>query len=195
MKNYTNHLNDFLINKFLSLGLHIGNTRTFWKPENKIFLKGVRYKFCILDPTFTFLYFRRAIKYLLKVVRSNKKILFLGAPFGLEREFSLLCSKSNHFLLEKDTQGFFTNYNSIYSLNDNLPKMNYSPSLIFVFSPSKNPLSIKEASKLNIPIMAFVSSDDNLLNIDFPIPANVKSQKGSFFLYNFFFHLFKIQSF
>lgn len=195
MKISTKHLNDFLINKFFSLELHVGNHKTLWQPQTKAYLKGFRHKFCIIDPNLTFIYFRQGLKFILNLLVSKKKILFIGGPFGLEKEFSLLCSKYGHFNIDKEIQGFFTNYSNISSINSqNIPIINNRPALFFVFSPSKNTVFIKEALKLNIPIMGFINTDENPQYLDFPIPANIKSQKGSFFIYNLFFHLFKVQS-
>jgi ribosomal protein S2 len=193
MKDSTKQLNNFLIQKFLSLGIHLGSKKTLWDPSTKVFLKGFRKNFCIIEPNLTFLYFRRAVIFLRELILSRKKILFLGTPIGLEKEFSQLCLKYNHFIVEKDIQGFFTNYNLIFQHNTkSIPKIKNRPALVFVFSPSENLISLKEILKLNFPIMGFVNSSDKALNLDFPIPGNINSQKGSFFLYNLFLHLFKL---
>lgn len=190
MKNHIRQLEFFFINKYITYGLHLGVSQTFWKPQIKPFLKGFRNSFCILNPELSVLYFRRSIKFLVKILLLKKKILFIGTPLGLEREFVSLCSRHNHYVLDKDINGFFTNYyNSLKSVNCNKLKFVDYPSLIFVFSISKNSLLVEEAVKLDIPLMACLSSDDTLPNIDYPLPANVKSIKGSFFIYNLLFHL------
>lgn len=192
MKNNTTQLNHFLISKFLTYNLHIGGHKTIRVPEIKPYLEGYRNKFCIINPNITLLYFRRALKILIKVMTSKKKILFIGSPIGLEKEFAVLCRKQGHSLLVKEHQGFFTNFKKTLNTKDiNFTKLEELPALIFFFSPTKNSEILKEALNLNIPLMGFVNTDEDIINLDFPIPANIKSQKGGFFVYNIFFHIFK----
>lgn len=196
MKNNTTQLNHFLISKFLTYNLHIGGHKTVRAPEIKPYLKGYRNNFCIYNPNVTLLYFRRALKVLIKIMTSKKKILFVGSPLGFEKEFVALCRKQGHFLMMKEHQGFFTNFRKPFNSKDvNFTKVEELPSLIFFFSPAKNSGVLKEALSLNIPLMGFVNTNEDINNLDFPIPANIKSQKGGFFVYNFFFHIFKNLSF
>lgn len=194
MKNLQKGINRFVIQKFISYGLHIGSLQSLWNPESKPFLSGFRNNFCILNPNLTLLYLRRAIKILLKAHLSSKTILFVGAPTGLEKEFSLLCSRYQHSFMEKAPYGFFTNYkNKIYpgfSKSIHIPQR---PHLIFLFNPSLDAMVFAELKALDIPVIGFISSDDDYSLIDYPIPANIQSQKGGLFVYNLLYHLFSIK--
>lgn len=53
---------------------------------------------------------------------------------------------------------------------------------------------LDELKYLDIPLVAFVNSDEDYSLIDYPIPANIKSQKGGLFVYNLFYHLFLIKN-
>lgn len=191
MKNLQKGINRFVLQKFIVYGLHIGSLKSIWNPEFKPFLSGFRDNFCILNPNLTLLYLRCSIKILLKAHLSNKKILFIGAPIGLEKEFSILCSKNKHYFMEKAPYGFFTNYkNKIYPGFSKSIQITQRPDLLFLFNPSLDTMVFTELKALDIPIIGFVSSDDNYSLIDYPIPANIRSQKGGLFVYNLFYHLF-----
>lgn len=191
MKNLQKGINQFVLQKFISYGLHIGSFKSIWNPEFKPFLSGFRNNFCILNPNLTLLYLRRSIKILLKVHLSNKKILFIGAPIGLEKEFSMLCSKHKHYFMEKAPYGFFTNYkNKIYPGLSKSLQITQRPDLIFLFNPSLDAMVFAEIKALDIPVISFISSEDDYSLIDYPIPANIRSQKGGLFIYNLFYHLF-----
>jgi len=193
MKNsFGKHFNIFFISKFIFSNLHIGGVKTLWNPKVKPFLKGFRNSFAVFKLEDSLLFFRVGIKFLSKLLISKKKILFLGTPNGLEKEFIQLCNSSGHYVLEKKSNGFFSNYPNFVNKN-NITKLKFVeyPSLIFVFSLSDNYVLVKEASRLDIPVMAFVSSDDHFFGVDFPLPANINSFKGSLFCYNLFFFLFK----
>jgi len=60
-------------------------------------------------------------------------------------------------------------------LNKNLSgirKMNRTPSAVFIIDPKKEEIAVKEANKLNIPVVALVDTNCDPDNIDYPIPAN-----------------------
>ncbi|AGI48873.1 40S ribosomal protein S2 (mitochondrion) [Nannochloropsis oceanica] len=194
MKNLQRNLNRFVLQKFIVYRLHIGSLRSVWNPSFGPFLNGFRNNFCIINPELTMLYLRRAFKILQKIHLSNKKILFIGSPIGLEKEFSRLCSKNNHYFLEKSVPGFFSNYkNRVYSKLSTLHDINSQPAIIFLFNPSLNSMVFEETKALDIPIVSFVNTDDDYSQIDYLIPANIKSQKGGLFVYNLFYHLFNIK--
>lgn len=180
------NVNKFFLEKFLAYNLHNGSSQMVWDPTTKPYLQGIRHRFCILNLLDTQLYLRQALRFLKKLMSKRKKILFIGSPCGLEKEFSLLCSKKGHYWIENWSYGSFTNSESS-SL-----KLEDRPSLLFIFDLSVYQKAKEESLRLDIPIMAFVNSDESLKNVDYPIPANIKSWKGGLFVYNLFFHLFQI---
>lgn len=195
MKSLQKNLNRFVLQKFLTYGLHIGSLKSIWNPNFRPFLNGFRNNFCIINPDLTMLYLRRAFKILQKTHSANKKILFIGCPVGLEKEFSRLCLKNNHYFLEKGLYGFFSNYkNKVYPGLSTLSKIDNRPALIFLFNPSLNTMVLEETRSLDIPIISFVSTEDDYSRVDYPIPANIKSQKGGLFVYNLFYHLFSLKT-
>lgn len=183
----------FLINKFVSYGLHLGSIKSFWNPKTKVFLTGVRNNFCIFNLNLTSLYLRRAVKLLCQVIFAKKKILFVGSPQGVEKEFFSLCLKYDHFFVEKWKYGSITNFNQLSSVKTKgLSVINEKPALLVIFDLSKNSIGKEEVFRLDIPIIAFPNTDENFEGIDYPIPCNVKTWKGGLFLLNLFHHLLSL---
>lgn len=52
------------------------------------------------------------------------------------------------------------------------------PDLIFIIDTGREELAVKEALKLNIPIVAIVDSNCSVENIDYPIPGNDDSSRS-----------------
>lgn len=194
MKNLQTGVNRFVIQKFISYGLHIGSLQSVWNPESRPFLSGFRNNFCILNPNLTLLYLRRAIKILLKAHLSSKTILLLELLLGW-KEFSLLCRQHKHSFMEKVPFGFFTNYkNKIYPGFSKSIQISQRPHLIFLFNPSLDAMVFAELKALDIPVIGFISSDDDYSLIDYPIPANTRSQKGGFLFIIYFIICFQPKS-
>lgn len=183
----------FLLNKLISYGLHLGSIKSFWNPKSKVFLTGIRNNFCIFNLNLTYLYLRRSVKLLCQIIFSKKKILFVGSPQGVEKEFFSLCQTYNHYYVDKWEYGLITNFNQLsLSKSKEYPLIEEKPSLLVIFDLSKNSISKEEVFHLDIPILAFPNSHENFEGIDYPIPCNVKTWKGGLFLLNFFHHLFTL---
>jgi small subunit ribosomal protein S2 len=180
--------NNILFNKFLFFGLHLGGLKAFWNPQMKSYIAAFRNGFCILDLSLTHRCIRQGFRFLLKIILSNKKIIFIGGPRGLEKNFSALCRKYGHWHIDSYSDGLFSNFQLDKSLSN--AAFRTTPSLIFFFDVSTKEKAKKELLNLNIPIMAFVNSEDDISGIDYVIPANVQSLKGGVFAYNLFYYLF-----
>lgn len=189
MKN--KNVNKLLFDKFIFYGLHLGGLKSFWNPQMKPYVVGFRNNFCVLNLSLTHRNLRQGFRYLLKILLSKKKILFVGAPKGLEKNFSNLCQRYGHHYINNYTDGLFSNFQSNKVLS--ITSFENSPSLIFFFDASIKEKAKKEILNFNIPIMAFVNSEDDITGIDYPIPANVNSWKGGIFVYNLFYHLFSFR--
>lgn len=189
MKSKEKKVSKFLYAKFVQYGLHVGGLKVFWNPKVKVYVAGFRNGFGILDLNVTHRNMRQALKFLSKLVISKKKILFIGGPVGLERNFSILCKKYNHYHVDHFTDGFFTNFRKSENNVLHINSLEDRPSLVFFFDISKNEKVKNDILRLNIPIMAFVNTKDALAGIDYPIPANVQSWKGGIFLYNLIYSM------
>ena len=52
------------------------------------------------------------------------------------------------------------------------------PKALFIVDPRYEITALKEAQSLNIPVIALCGSDDNILGINYPIPANDDATKS-----------------
>tara|TARA_B100001029_G_scaffold179636_1_gene190037 strand:- start:3004 stop:3786 length:783 start_codon:yes stop_codon:yes gene_type:complete len=59
-----------------------------------------------------------------------------------------------------------------------IAEMNKIPNMLFVIDTNVESLAIKEAVKLNIPIVAVLDSNSDPTNIDFPIPGNDDARRS-----------------
>jgi small subunit ribosomal protein S2 len=55
---------------------------------------------------------------------------------------------------------------------DGIKEMGGQPDLLFVIDTPKEALAIKEAKKLNIPVVGIVDTNANPNEVDFPVPGN-----------------------
>ena len=184
MKNKIKNINKLLLSKFIQYRLHIGDLRFRCNPKSKPYMLGFRSEFGVVNLNKTYSNFKRALKFLNQLISSDKKILFVGGPLGVEKDFSLLCSKYGHYYVNSYASGLFTNFSkkdldivSVFSFENR-------PSLVFFFDLSKNGKIVHDVKQLNIPIMAFVGTNDKIEDIDFIIPANIQSWKGGLFVFN-----------
>jgi len=51
-------------------------------------------------------------------------------------------------------------------------EMNRLPGALFVIDPNKEKLAVKEAKKLNIPVVALIDTNGDPSDIDYPVPGN-----------------------
>lgn len=105
---------------------------------------------------------------------------------GMLTNFSTIKSRINYLkdLENKRTSGYFENLNKkeIAAIEKEITKltkslggikdMNRIPDALFIVDPQKEHLAVKEAKKLNIPIIAIVDTNCNPDDIDFVIPGN-----------------------
>merc|ERR1711969_335385 len=56
--------------------------------------------------------------------------------------------------------------------------MNKIPNMIFIIDTNVEDLAVKEASKLNIPIVAIVDTNSDPTRINFPIPGNDDARRA-----------------
>ena len=57
-------------------------------------------------------------------------------------------------------------------------EMKSVPDLIFIIDTNYEKLAIKEATKLNIPIIAILDTNSDPTNIDYPIPGNDDARRA-----------------
>lgn len=75
----------------------------------------------------------------------------------------------------------------------NQPKLKFQkrPDLIIVCQPEENYTLIREASRLKIPVLAFVDSNSSLNHITYPIPVNTENHNWIYYCLNLLVRLSK----
>lgn len=113
---------------------------------------------------------------------------------GMLTNFSTIKARINYLkdLENKKTGGYFQNLNKkeIAGIEKEIVKLTKSlggikdmhrlPDAIFIVDPQKEHLAVKEAKKLNIPVIAMVDTNCDPDSVDFVIPSNddaIKSVK------------------
>jgi ribosomal protein S2 len=78
-----------------------------------------------------------------------------------------------------DTDGLHIEFNQ-------RPKLKFQkrPDLIIVCQPEENRTLIREASRLKIPVLAFVDSNSSLDHINYPIPVNTENHNWIYYCLN-----------
>ncbi len=93
-------------------------------------------------------------------------------------------TKKERILIDREIDKLQRNFGGIIS-------MKKIPDAIFVVDPRKESATIIEAQKRNIPIIALASTDCNIKDIDYPIPANDSSIKSIEFFVNEIINAYK----
>ncbi|MBN2120444.1 MAG: 30S ribosomal protein S2 [Candidatus Omnitrophica bacterium] len=111
---------------------------------------------------------------------------------GMLTNFSVIRTRVERYkdLLEKRSKGVFDKFpkKEVVRLNRELEKMerNFSgvkemvsmPGVLFVVDPKNEILSVQEARKAGIPIVALIDTDSDPESIDYPIPGNDDALKS-----------------
>lgn len=159
------------------------------------FIYGSRHNYSIIDLKNVSFYLKRIFKLLEYVLNKKQKILIIGNAEDIQFLINKKFIKENKdiiFFNEEWVNGLITNKitNNIinkkinYLLNKNQIKL----ILIIKSSINENFLN-KELSILNVPIISFINTSQNLKNINYPIVHNSKNIKS---LYTLMYLLRKI---
>lgn len=93
-------------------------------------------------------------------------------------------TKKERSLIDKDIERLERNFSGIVSMKD-------VPAAILVVDPRKETIAMKEAKFLGIPVIAIASSDCNVKEIMFPVPANDSAVPSVSFLLKEIVNAFK----
>ena len=138
---------------------------------------------CFTDINYLLLSIKRVIPLLLSVINSKTDLLFIGTRFLYSKTMSKKIFLTHQLTIRNP--GIFSNFSitSFYTMYKIALKD--LPKIIFFFFLKENDSLLKEAKIKNIPIVALVSSKDNLMLIDYPIMID-----SSYFSTIYFFSLF-----
>jgi len=172
-------------------------------PSLAQYILGKREKSSIFDFDYTLICIERCLKLVSKIIASGGKILLVST----DPSSSLIIKKVGQlsyqpFIHSKWVNGLLTNWKQIipYKQNnqfnssqkqDMVSLLTKLPDALIIVNPHENADAIREARKLNIPIISFLSikkksdlkSEIRLHQIDYPIPSSGSSIQ---LIYHFF---------
>ncbi len=183
--------NSFINTLFVTQG-YLGEFEKKTSIYNFKYILGVRNNIHIWDLDKTIPIIRQTLFIIKKVLEQKGTILFLGSPGNkllnnIIKNTAIILKQP--YIITKWIGGLFTNWEITHKNLQNLNfknknkiikqkkyfsllKLTQKPDILFVFDVKANTVAIKEANKLNIPIIAIVDTDINPNNITYPIFCN-----------------------
>ncbi len=152
------------------------------------FIFGVRHNYTIINLKNVSFYLKRIFKLLQYTLAKKKNILVIGnsddIQFLINKKF--IKNNENIIFFNKDwVNGLITNQitNNIENKKINSLLNKNQIKLILIIKSSINEKFLnKELSTLNIPIISFINTSQELKNINYPVVSNSKNIKSLYIL-------------
>ena len=190
-KNDNNILLNLLFKSKNIYGESLKNTNKDIMP----FIYGIRHNYTIINLKNVSFYLKRIFKLLEYILKKKQKILLIGNTDDIEFLINKKFIKNNENILffnEEWVNGFITNKEVKGTKNERinlLLKKNQIKLILIIKSSINEDFLNKELSILNVPIISFINTSQNLKNINYPIVSNSKNIKS---LYTLMYLLRKI---
>jgi len=214
VKNKLNNNKVLRIEDLLKNDVHLGCHKGLWNPQMAPFIYGSRHDQHIFDLNKTVMFLRKSLIFLEEVLKEDGHVLFVGHPIGYKNSFNKLLQEKNIPFIDNRSAvgGLLTNWDIHFSFRQeflkrkgikpnhrlarrfqksfgNLTRLKSKPDLIIFFDNNENIGLLREAIQMNIPVISFLDTKDNPINIDYPIPANTKSHKAGKVYLDLFSHV------
>ena len=166
--------------QLLEAGVHFGHQTRRWNPKMARFIFAERNGIYIIDLQKTVQKVEEAYEFVREVAAKGEPILFVGTKKQaiqtriarlkeLEKMFEdgtvEQYTKKEAMLMQRELQKLEKNLGGIKD-------MKKLPGCIFIIDSKKEEIAVKEAHKLNIPVISTVDTNCDPDVVDFPIPAN-----------------------
>lgn len=184
-------------------------------PSLTQYILGKRENSNIFNFDHTLICIERCLKLIAKIVASNGKILIVStdsSSSSIVRKVGQLSSQP--FIDAKWINGLLTNWKQIIpSKQNNLFKSRRKsdstsflaelPAALIVINPNENADAIREARKLNIPVISFLNtkkksnlrSEININQMDYVIPSSGSSTQTVYFFFDLFLRIIRKDSY
>lgn len=190
-----NNNNNILLNLLFKSKNIYGESLKETNKDIMPFIYGIRHNYTIINLKNISFYLKRVFKLLEYILNKKEKILVIGnaddIQFLVNKKF--VKNKENIlFFNEEWVNGLITNKITNNSTNEkinNLINKNEIKLILIIKSSINENFLNKELSTLNIPIISFINTSQNLKNINYPIVSNSKNIKS---LYTLMYLLRKI---
>lgn len=98
----------------LKAGAHFGHQTKFWNPKMKKYIYGINNKIHIINLEYTFLALKKVNSIIKKIIRNNKKIIFVGTKKAANLIISEEAKKVDQpYVNHRWLGGMLTNYKTI----------------------------------------------------------------------------------
>ncbi len=190
-----NNNNNILLNLLFKSKNIYGESLKDTNKDIMPFIYGIRHNYTIINLKNVSFYLKRVFKLLEYTLNKKEKILVIGNADDIQFLVNKKFVKNNEniiFFNEEWVNGLVTNKITNNNTNE---KINFllnknEIKLILIIKSSINEKFLnKELSILNIPIISFIDTSQNLKNINYPIVSNSKNIKS---LYTLMYLLRKI---
>ena len=195
------------INDLLEAGCHFGHQTRRWNPKMKEYVYGAKNGISIIDLTKTMYQIAAACNFLQRVVANGGDILFVGTKRQIRELVKNLAEETGMFhvserwlggtltnnvtirksitkmadidkMLESDSAGLARRAEKLHRDLDGIAAMKRLPAALVVIDVCNELNAVREANKLNIPIVAIVDTNGDPSLVDYPVAANDDAVKS-----------------
>lgn len=190
-----NNNNNILLNLLFKSKNIYGESLKETNKDMMPFIYGIRHNYTIINLKNISFYLKRVFKLLEYILNKKEKILVIGNADDIQFLVNKRFVKNNKNILfynEEWINGLITNKITNNSINEKINNLfnKKEIKLILIIKSSVNEDFLnQELSTLNIPIISFINTSQNLKKINYPIVSNSKNIKS---LYTLMYLLRKI---
>lgn len=184
------------INKLLAAGVHLGQSKSLWRPSTQPFIYGEYRGIHIIDLNKTLAYLKRAAKVVEGVAERGGIVLFLGTREGQKRSLEEAAKRSHGFYIStRWIPGTLTNSTEISGvwerhevdfadkptgrvLTPDESLAIVKPDLLVVLNPTENRNALNEAMQVRVPTIGIIDTDSEPSLVTYPIPGNDDSLRS-----------------
>ena len=210
----------FITEHFFLYKTLIGNKLRFTNSQSYEYIVGLNFLGnSILDLNKSFILLKRALSFIAQVKNKGGTILFVGTRHDMRNIVASIALKTKSpYINSRWLKGLLTNWeNSSNSIKfyklflkkldmrtkqrtnmkttfSGIQHMKKLPDVLFIFDLNTDSDALKEAKKLNIPVIGLVDTNVSCRNIDYPIPGNSESILSIIFFANLILSSIKVSN-
>ena len=158
---------DVDIKKLLEAGAHFGHKTSRWHPKMAPYIHSKRAGSHIIDLTKTVSSLEDALDFVAKTVGEGKQILFVGT-----KEAKMSTGELSNKYNKLEVQRFQEEIDDMNLLYGGIKDMAARPGAVVIFDLVHDANAVREARKLNVPIVALVDTNADPTLATYPVPSN-----------------------